>query len=91
MLESERRCFLSAAAPSSAPSAVHHTDIPVDDPDALAGAAGVLLVPLAHPDPLNEQLKQFRREPSMTVYRLSLGRGASSLLRYQNISFATSI
>ena len=41
---------------------VHHADVPVEDPDALAGAAGILLAPLAHLNPLNEQPQKFRRQ-----------------------------
>ena len=41
---------------------VHHADVPVDDPDALAGAAGIFLAPLAHLDPLDEQPQEFRRQ-----------------------------
>ena len=35
--------------------AVHRADVAVDDADALVGAAGVFLRPLAYLDPLDEQ------------------------------------
>lgn len=41
---------------------VHHADVPVDDPDTLAGATGIFLAPLAHLDPLDEQPQEFRRQ-----------------------------
>lgn len=41
---------------------VHHTNVPVDDPDTLRGAMGILFASLAHLDPLDEQSQQLRRE-----------------------------
>ena len=42
--------------------AVHCADVAVDDADALVGAAGVFLRPLAYLDPLDEQAQQLRRQ-----------------------------
>ena len=42
--------------------AVHRADVAVDDADALVGAAGVFLRPLAYLDPLDEQPQQLRRQ-----------------------------
>ena len=42
--------------------AVHCADVAVDDADALVGAAGVFLRPLAYLNPLDEQPQQLRRQ-----------------------------
>lgn len=42
--------------------AVHRADVAVDDADALVGAAGVFLRPLAYLYPLDEQPQQLRRQ-----------------------------
>ena len=42
--------------------AVHRADVAVHDADALVGAAGVFLRPLAYLDPLDEQAQQLRRQ-----------------------------
>lgn len=42
--------------------AVHRADVAVHDADALVGAAGVFLRPLAYLDPLDEQPQQLRRQ-----------------------------
>ena len=51
------RCVLSLLH-----RAVHSADVPVYDPDALSRRAGILLAPLSHLDPLDEEPQQLRRQ-----------------------------
>lgn len=53
------RVAVSPLAPAACPS---RADIPIDDPDALAGAAGILFTPFSHLNPLDHRPQQFRRE-----------------------------
>ena len=42
--------------------AVHSADVSVHDPDTLSCGAGILLAPLSHFDPLDEEPQQLRRQ-----------------------------
>lgn len=57
---------------------VHHTDVPVDGLDGLAGTAGILLAPLAHLNPLSEQPQEFRRQFVNGSYRFAFSMNVST-------------